>query len=85
MQDGEILDALLLSLADLFESQVSNRCVTFEASSPEEFEPVRECKATLIAEGSVTNYLGSGGLRFTPTGYTKYKDRVTALRVLRRG
>jgi hypothetical protein len=82
MIDNEILDRLLLSLADLFESQVNNRVVTFEHSTPEEFEPVRESKATLIAEGSAVNFQGTGGLRFTPAGYTKYKDRIAALRAL---
>jgi hypothetical protein len=83
MIDNEILDSLLLSLADLFESQSNNRVVTFEHSTPEEFEPVRECKATLIAEASAVNFQGTGGLRFTPAGYAKYKDRVAALRALR--
>jgi len=82
MTDGRILDRLLLSLADLFESQINNRVVVFEHSTPVEFEPVRECKATLIAEGSAVNFQGTGGMRFTPAGYTKYLDRITALRTL---
>jgi hypothetical protein len=82
MTDNGILDGLLLSLADLFESQISNRVVTLEHSTPEEFEPVRECKATLVAEGSAINFQGTGGLRFTPAGYAKYKSRVDALRTL---
>jgi hypothetical protein len=82
MDSSKILDGLLLPLADLFESQNSNRVVTYEASEAEEFEIVRECKANLIAEGSVTNFQGTGGLRFTPAGYSKYRDRVAALRAL---
>jgi hypothetical protein len=82
VSDDKILDGLLLSLADLFESQVNNRVVTFEHSSPAEFEPVRECKASLIAEGAAVNFQGTGGLRFTPAGYAKYRDRITALRTL---
>ena len=82
MADQKIRDGLLLSLADLFESQLSNRVVTLEHSTREEFEPVRESKATLIAEGSAINFQGTGGLRFTPAGYTKYKDHVAALRTL---
>ena len=73
---------MLLSLAGLFESQISNRVVTLEHSTPEEFEPVRECKAALIAEGSAINFQGTGGLRFTPVGYAKYKAYVAALRTL---
>jgi hypothetical protein len=82
MADNKILDDLLLPLADLFESQVSNRIVTLEPSTPEEFELVRECKAALLAEGSAINFRGTGGLRFTPAGYAKYKDRIAALRSL---
>jgi hypothetical protein len=82
MTDNKILDGLLLSLADLFESQINNRVVIFEHSTPAEFEPVREYKARLIAEGSAVNFQGTGGLRFTSAGYAKYSycsTRASAL------
>lgn len=47
----EVLDEILLGLADEFEAgNLHGR--TFEPSCPEEFEPLRECLADMIAEGS---------------------------------
>ncbi len=81
MIEREILDEILLPLADIFEAR--NRTVaTFQGSSAEEYEPLRECLATLIAEGSVTDSRKMGGYRFTAAGYAKYKPRIDALRAV---
>lgn len=65
MENSAILDQLLLPLADNFEA--GNRSFrTFETSSPQEFEPLRECIAGLVAEGSVEDYLKAKAYRFTP-------------------
>ena len=81
--DNKILDEIILGLADEFEA--SNRHPrTFEPSSREEFEPLRECLASLIAEGSLSEFQKMRCYLLTPTGYLKYKSRVDALRVLSR-
>jgi len=48
----------------------------------EEFEPLRECLTTLIAEGALTDFQKTGSYHFTPAGYAKYKPRIDALRTL---
>ena len=82
MAETNILDSMLPTLLDIYEAQIPNRVATFDPATPEEFEPLRECKASLIAEGSAVNYMGMGGLQLTPQGYIKYKDRGSALRTL---
>jgi len=79
--ENEILNTVLRTLADQFEAG-NRHFATFEPSSVEEYGPLRECLAGLIAEGSVSNYAGMGGYRFTPPGYDKYKSRIAALRAL---
>jgi len=83
VENTNILDQLLLPLADNFEA--GNRSVrTFDPSSPEEFEPLRECIAGLIAEGSVEDFQKMRAYRLTPSGYAKYRERIKALRTLPR-
>ena len=78
----EVLDDLLLPLADLYESQIQNRVLNLLPPTVENYEARRECLAGLIAEQSVLNYQGTNTYILTPAGYLKYKDRITALRAL---
>jgi hypothetical protein len=79
----EVLDEILATLADEFESG-NRRFRTFTPSSPAEFEPLRECLATLIAEGSLIDYLKTKSYQLTGGGYLKYKGRIDLLRALGR-
>jgi hypothetical protein len=81
MIDNKILDKILLPLADQYESGRNDRCVTLTVTTPEEFEPFRETMAGLRAEGSV-NMPIVGTYQMTASGYTKYADKIRALRVL---
>jgi len=82
MTQDEVLDEILLGLADEFEA--GNRHFrTFSHSSPEEYEPLCECLASLIAEGSLGEFQKMKGYQLTPAGYGKYKPRINALRVMR--
>lgn len=83
MTNDRILDEILPTLADEFESG-NRRFRTFAPSSPEEFEPLRECLATLIAEGSIIDFLKTKSYQLTGTGYLRYKDRIGVLRALGR-
>lgn len=81
MTTEEIWDSILLGLADNFEA--GNRGLrTFSPSSPEEFEPLRECLAMKIAEGSLMDVQSMKVYRLTSAGYEKYKPRIDALRML---
>jgi hypothetical protein len=78
------LDEILPTLADEFEA--GNRHFrTFAPSTPDEFEPLRECIAMLIAEGSLVDYQKARCYQLTSAGYMKYKPRVDGLRALPRG
>lgn len=83
MTKDRILDEILPTLADEFESG-NRRFRTFTPSSPEEFEPLRECLATLIAEGSLVDFLKTKSYQLTAPGYLRYKDRIGVLRALGR-
>jgi hypothetical protein len=80
MMHEKILDKILRTLADLYESGAPNGCRTFEVTTPEEYEPFQETMAALRSEGSVSEYMK--GYRLTDAGYRKYSDRINALRVL---
>jgi hypothetical protein len=82
MIDDNILNQILLPLADQYESGHSGRCVTLKVT-PEEFEPFREAMAALRAEGSIKSFVGEG-YQFTAAGYAKYAEKTHALRVLAR-
>jgi hypothetical protein len=82
MDQTKILDALLRPLADLYEG--GNRgWQPIEAASAEEFEPLRELLAKLVAEGSLIREPHVPKLyRLTDKGYSTYKARIAALRAL---
>jgi hypothetical protein len=82
MSDNDLLDPILLSLADNFEAGKGRRIVV-SASSPEEWERLREFLAHQLAEGLML-YTGreSWNCKLTPKGYAKYLPRIRALRVL---
>jgi hypothetical protein len=81
--ESTTLDSLLLPLADNFEAGNRN-FVSIKPSSAEEYEPLRECLAWLVAEGYVENSEKLGLYRFTDKGYKEYKSRIAALRGLGR-
>jgi hypothetical protein len=73
---------VLLPLADQFEAGIPNHWYSFKHGDPTEYEPLRECMAELVAEGSVRRD-ESGRFQFLQAGYAKYLPRVQALRALR--
>ena len=76
-----MLDSILLCLADGFEdARMQYRTIT--PSGPEEYEPLRELMATLIAEGLVVRYPGFEMYKLTNAGYLKFKPRIDAMRAL---
>jgi hypothetical protein len=77
--NNEILDAILLPLADLYESG-KPRWQQIDPASPEEYEPLRECLAELRAEGSLRMPHANGPFQLTAEGYQKYLPRIKALR-----
>lgn len=81
MTHEQILDEILPGLADEFEAG-NRKFRYFKPSSVEEFEPLRECLAQLVAEGSLVDFLKTGSYHFTPAGYAKYRPRIDALRSL---
>ena len=85
MTENEILDSVLLALADDFEEPKGRPGVEIKRTSPEEYEALRECLAMRIAEGSLTQFqIESQKLpiyRFTNPGYAKYKPRIDWLRL----
>jgi|HubBroStandDraft_4_1064222.scaffolds.fasta_scaffold2320161_1 hypothetical protein len=78
---SEILNELLLPLADEFEAG-NPHGRTFDPSCPEEFEPLRECLADLIAEGWLAQRGPFKIYVLTPDGYRNLKPRINALRAL---
>jgi hypothetical protein len=82
MTHDEILRSILLPLADEFEAG-NTRAKTIDPASTEEYEPLRKCLATLMAEGSLTEFLiesqKTGMYQLTNEGYRKYKPRIDAL------
>jgi hypothetical protein len=83
MTQNHILDEILLGLADEFEA--GNRHFrTYDPSSAEEYEPLRECLAALIAEGYLVDFQKTRSYQLTSSGYARYKTRIDALRALSR-
>ncbi len=78
--DREILEAVLLPLADQYEAGQGNRWVTLKETLPEEQGPFLETMAALRAEGSVRLSAG-GDYQLTSTGYAKYAAKIKSLRV----
>jgi hypothetical protein len=81
MTKDQVLDEILLDLAVEFEAG-NGKFRYFKPSSLEEYEPLRESLAILVAERSLINFQKTGGYHFTPAGYAKYKTRIEALRSL---
>jgi hypothetical protein len=77
----EIPDEILLGLADEFEAG-NPHGRTFEPSCPEEFEPLRECLAEMIAEGWLAQRRPFKIYCITADGYRNFKLRIQALRAL---
>lgn len=78
---SEILDEMLPTLADEFEAG-NPHGRTFEPLCLEEFEPLRECLADMIAEGWLTQRRPLKIYCLTPAGYRNFKPRIQALRAL---
>jgi hypothetical protein len=81
LDQSEMLDEILLCLADEFEggSRVGR---TIEPKTAEEFEPLREMLAMQVAEGWLhhQNFGNLNVYRLTTAGYAKYKPHIDALR-----
>jgi hypothetical protein len=78
--EKEVLNRVLLPLADQFESGNRNRWCTFKPGEVNEYEKLRECMAELVAEKSAVSH--GGAFQLSQSGYTKYLHRIRALRVL---
>jgi hypothetical protein len=83
MTKSEILDSILLPLADAFEAGKQAGC-PITAANAEEYEPLRECLAEQIADGSLTDPRRMKIYHLTKAGYLKHKPRIDALRSLPR-
>jgi|HubBroStandDraft_6_1064221.scaffolds.fasta_scaffold00185_16 hypothetical protein len=75
---ADLLDPVLLPLADLFESN-KNHFAIIHPSSEEEKGPLREFLSQQVAEGLMVRS-GSDSYRLTPRGYTAYLSRIRSLR-----
>jgi hypothetical protein len=83
MTKSEILDSFLLPLADAFEAG-RNAGYSITDANAEEYEPLRECLAEEIADGSLTDPRRMKIYHLTKAGYAKHKPRIEALRALPR-
>ena len=83
LDQSEMLDEILLCLADEFEGG-SRAGRTIEPKTAEEFEPLREMLAMQAAEGWLQhqNFGTVNVYRLTNAGYAKHKPRIDALRTL---
>lgn len=77
----QVLNDILLSLADQFESG-STQWRWFKPESPQEFEPLRECLADMISEGWLDRFDSFNAYKLTPAGYKHFRRQIKALRVL---
>jgi hypothetical protein len=78
----DILDSILLGLADEFEAgNGTGRLIEHDTACPEEFEPLRECLADLISEGWLVQRAPFKVYALTPEGYRHFKPRIQALRM----
>lgn len=86
MTEEQVLDEILPGLADEFEAG-NKKGRWFTPSNAEEFEPLRECVAMLVAKGLATSFVTPQPMyivKLTPEGYRKFKPRIDALRLLPR-
>jgi hypothetical protein len=82
MSETEVVNSLLLPLADLFESGVTNRFVEINPElCRDTYEIEREWLATAVAERWLVRF-GKTCYQFTPEGYLQFKARIRALREL---
>ena len=88
MTGNELLDPILLALADEFESHKTNSAGVEVKPLPGEWEVLREFLARQYAEGLML-YNGTGkvswSVKLTTKGYTTYLPRIQAQRVLGTG
>jgi hypothetical protein len=73
----DLLNPVLLALADIFESN-KGYFAEIKPSSDEERVPLREFLTQQVAEGLMERQADS--YRLTPKGYTAYLPRIRALR-----
>jgi|HubBroStandDraft_6_1064221.scaffolds.fasta_scaffold626862_2 hypothetical protein len=87
MSDNELLDPVLLSLADDFEAHRPNSAGREIKPEPGEWEALRELLARQFADGLML-YSGHGKpswlVKLTQKGYTAHRPRIEALRALGR-
>jgi hypothetical protein len=77
---SEAVNALLLPLADLYESGITNRYVEIVPEAClETYEVEREWLATAIASGWLVRF-GRTCYQFTSAGYLKFKPQIDFLR-----
>jgi hypothetical protein len=83
MSDNDLLDPILPSLADDFETHRPNSAGREIKPKPGEWEALRELFAGQFAKGLML-YSGQGKpswvVKLTPKGYTAHKSRIVALR-----
>jgi hypothetical protein len=81
----ELWYGVLLGLADTFEAAKGQWFgIEPDPSCPEEFEPLRECLAEMIAEGWLAQYRPAKIYALTPAGYRHFLPRIQAMRALGR-
>ncbi|HTU33886.1 MAG TPA: hypothetical protein VMF66_08800 [Candidatus Acidoferrum sp.] len=82
MNRDEIRAMVLTTLAESFE-RGNRRANTFDATTPEEAQPLMEILAELRSDGSISERANT--YNFTPAGYAKHRDTILALRSMRGG
>lgn len=83
MTKEEILDEILLGLADTFEGgNLYGFSIEHDPTHPEEFEPLRECLADMISHGWLAQRVPFKLYNLTPAGYLHFQPRVQAFRTL---
>lgn len=88
MSDNELLDPILLSLADELEAHKPNSAGIAVEPLPGEWEVLREVLVRQFADGLML-YTGTGKpswfVKLTPKGYATYLPRIKALRFFNAG
>ena len=79
----ELLDQVLLSLAEQFEARGPEYWCSFNPENVTESEQLRECIAELLAEGSIRSNHSAERFQFSRSGYLTYQSRIQALRGLK--
>lgn len=79
----ELLEQVLLSLAEQFEATGPKYWCSFNPANVTECEQLRECIAELLAEGSVCSDHSAERFQFSRSGYIKHLSRIQALRELK--